>query len=98
MNTRRCRVSGRLVGPDGTPLASHATVQASRRGMWNGAMVMNGVIRVSIDQTTGKFAVELIPSEVVGTYTLRVDRERFTFDVPRVPAADFADLLSGAAS
>ena len=86
-----CTVTGTVRHPDGKPIGL-VTFTPQHTGFVGQAFVSRTEVRV-IPNDSGQFSVSLAPSEVVGTYLVKMGEEKFRVTVPTAIAVRFATLL-----
>lgn len=67
-------------------------IQPQRGGVWRGVAYSPQRIVIQPD-AQGRWSVVLPPSSVVGPYTVKMARHRFSIVVPEAESANFAELV-----
>lgn len=92
---RGCVVSGKVMNAVGQGTLKSLTVRPERGAMIGEVWYPPHEATVTVDPQ-GNWSAELVPSAFVGSYLVRIDRQRFRMVVPQEAAASFgaiAELL-----
>ena len=87
-----CNVMGIALDAGGGA-AGEVKLTPSRAGVYRGRAYSAEPVRVKVEQDGGWSAV-LVPSSVVGPYTVKVAGQSFTIEVPDAGKAKFEDLIN----
>ena len=88
-----CLVRGRWMRADGTPAANQTVrFEPKRGGIWQGQAIGRDPFTVQTD-ADGRFALALVPSSVVGQYTVRISKAIWVIEVPETTDAEFWEIV-----
>lgn len=88
-----CRVTGKILGVDGSPLAGAiVTIRSERGGVWEGAVYSRLSTRVAVGKQ-GELDALLPPSSAVGVYMISFANSTYRVWVPDSSSADLAELI-----
>lgn len=92
--TKGCTVRGEWRQANGAPVVNgELTFAPQHGGLWQGRVISERYIAAATDKD-GRFAVTLVPSSVVGPYTVTMGGQQFVIDVPDSSAAVMAGIIA----
>lgn len=88
-----CLVSGRVMNAAGGPTIDYLILTPEHGAFVNGVWYPAQSARITVEPD-GRWLAVLLPSSVVGTYTVRIARDHFDMQVPDAAEAQFKDIAT----